>query len=187
MSNKSPTLNGPCSCGGRYLLTPGRAQCEVCKDGYQFVEFPAFRAERVVTKPHELAGGDDATCFFHAQNQAEGVCSSCGRFLCPVCAVDFGGRVLCPACIAGGKTSPARVERDKWMADTTALWLAVLPLIAWPLTIATAPAAFALVLLNWNKPASIVRRFRWQRWVAGALSLAQIAGWVWLFVEMFSK
>lgn len=186
MSGKPPVLNGPC-CGGSFALTPGHARCEMCGKDYRFAEFPAFRAERVLTKPRELAGGDDATCFFHAQNQAEAVCSSCGRFLCPVCAVDFGGRVLCPVCIATGKTSPARAEREKWLPDGAALILATLPLLIWPFTLVTAPAAFALVLWNWKKPAGVVKRFRWQRWVAGGLSLVQIAGWTWFWTEVLSR
>ncbi|MDR1010081.1 MAG: hypothetical protein LBM04_02950 [Opitutaceae bacterium] len=186
MRNPSPTLDGPC-CGGPYLLTPGHARCEMCGKDYRFTEFPAFRAQRVVTKPRELADTGDATCFFHAQNQAETVCTGCGRFLCTVCAVDFGGRILCPSCIATGKTSPARADREKWMPEGIALLLATLPLLLWPFTLLTAPVALALVIWNWNKPAGLVRRFRWQRWVAAVFSLAQLAGWTWLFVAMFSR
>lgn len=186
MNNKPPALNGPC-CHGSFALSPGGARCDLCGKEYRFAEFPAFRAERVVARPRAVADGDDATCFFHAKNQAETVCPGCGRFLCAVCAVDFGGRVLCPSCIAAGKADSARAVKDKWLPDGLALLLSTAPLIVWPCTLATAPAALALVFLNWNKPAGLVRRFRWQRWVALALSLAQLCGWTWIFVKLFSS
>lgn len=186
MSANPPVLDGPC-CSGSFMLDGDVARCETCKREFEFREFPAFRAERVVSKPRELAGEDDATCFFHAQNQAETVCAGCGRLLCAVCAVNFGGSTLCPSCIASGKTSPAREEKEKWAHAGPALLLATAPLIVWPFTLLTAPAALVLTIVNWNKPSGVVRRFRWQRWVAGALSLAQVLAWAWFFAAMFSR
>lgn len=185
MSANPPVLDGPC-CRGSFMLDGDVARCETCKQEFEFREFPAFRAERVVTKPRELAGEDDATCFFHAQNQAEAVCAGCGRLLCTVCAVNFGGSTLCPSCIASGKTSPARVKKEKWVPEGMALLLATLPIVLGPLSLVTAIAALVLLVLNWNKPQGIVSRFRWQRWLAGLLALAQVFGWGWFWVEVFS-
>lgn len=179
-------LNGPC-CKGRYLVTPDHAQCETCLQQYDMIEYPAMRAERAVSRARALEGADDATCFFHAKSQAEAVCSACGRFLCPVCAVNFGGRVLCPTCIATGKTVAVGNENSAWQPDGLAFLLATVPLLMWPFTIITAPAALVIVVLNWKKPSGPIRRTRWKRWVAGVLSLVQVAAWAWFITMAASR
>jgi hypothetical protein len=126
--------------------------------------------------------GEDATCFFHATNQADAVCEGCGRFLCEVCAVDFGGSTLCPACIATKKANPARAAGSRWMFDGIALLFALLPmLMIWP-TLLTAPAVLALVVYGWGKPNSVLPRVRWRFVLAGLVALAQIAGWTLVFI-----
>ena len=56
--------------------------------------------------------------------------------------------------------------------------LAVVPLLMWPFTFLTAPAALYLALRYWKRPLSVVRRTRWRYIAAIAIALAQIAAWI---------
>ena len=189
-SASAPVINSPCCKRPFDLSQAGEAFCFACHTKYTLVEFPALRATRVVSRARAAdTAANDATCFFHAQNQAETVCDSCGRFLCSVCAVDYGGRTLCPACIAAGKTTHgAQALPSQWNPDGLALLLATAPVITVILTLVTAPAALLLIALNWkNRKTVPVRRVRWQRWLAALLALAQIAFWTLIFAGMFSR
>jgi len=185
----APVIYSPCCRRPLDLSQAGEAFCFACHTKYTLVEFPALRATRVVTHARAAdTAANDATCFFHAQNQAAAICQSCGRFLCPVCAINYGGRTLCPACIAAGKTTPAQTAPSQWNPDGIALLLATVPILIWPFTLITAPAALIVLALNWKKQMHTpVRRVRWQRWVAGALALIQVALWTLLFVHLFSR
>jgi hypothetical protein len=131
----------------------------------------------------------ESVCFFHAENRAEAICDGCGRLLCPVCAVPFAGQKLCPTCIATGKATgaPAMI-RDRMLWDGTAFALALVPILVWPFTLITAPAALGVVIYGWNKPGSLVRGpSRWRFIVAGILALAQIGGWATLGAMLWLK
>ena len=188
----APVIHSPCCRRPLDLSKAGEAFCFACHTGYTLVEFPALRATRVVTHARAAdTAANDATCFFHAQNQAAAICQSCGRFLCSVCAIDYGGRTLCPACIAAGKTTPGQAARplaSQWNPDGVALLLATVPIPTIFFTLITAPAALLVLALNWKKQMTIpVPRVRWQRWLAGALALIQVAFWTLLFVHLFSR
>lgn len=161
--------------------------CAHCLRPFEFVPFPALRARRRVIRPQAVAGGGEASCFFHADNRAESVCEGCGRFVCAVCSVDFAGRPLCPACIATKKDAAAGVVKERVLYDGIAFGLALLPMLLWPTTLITAPAALGVVIVGWKKPASLVRRGRWRLWVAGLLAILQIGAWVFLGLTLFLK
>jgi hypothetical protein len=159
-------------------LNARQAHCPDCDRDLEFVPFPALTAVRAVARPETATIGDDATCFFHAVNRAAAVCSSCGRLLCAVCAVDFAGRCLCPNCIAQRPAALPDTVKSRLLWDSIALALATLPLIAWPFTLATAPTAIGLALYGWNKPGSLVRGSRVRLVLALVLGGLQVAGWV---------
>jgi len=195
----APVINSPCCRRPFDLSQPGEAFCFACHTKYALTEFPALRATRVVPRARAAdTAANDATCFFHAQNQADTLCDSCGRFLCNICAVAYGGRTLCPACIAAAQTAPdaqsaAPAARpvaaltSQWNPDGIALLLATLPILTCIFTLVTAPAALVIVALNWKtRPPFPVRRVRWQRWLAAALAIIQIALWTLFIVNMVS-
>jgi len=186
----APDINSPCCKTPLDLTQAGEAFCFACHTKYALAEFPALRATRVVSHARAAdTAANDATCFFHAQNQADAVCDSCGRFLCNVCAVNYGGRTLCPTCIAAGKTTPgAKTLSSEWNPDGLALLLSTAPIIFGPFALLTALAALILIALNWNKHMTTpVRRVRWQRWVAGVLALGQVVFWTLFYVNIFSR
>lgn len=154
-----------------------QAHCRYCEKDIEFVPFPALTAVRAVAKAQEATMGDDATCFFHVSNRAEAVCASCGRLLCSVCAVDFAGECLCPSCIANRPKTRPDVVPSRMLWDSMALGLAALPLLMWPLTIATAPTAIGLAIFGWNKPGSLVRGAKLRLVLAMMLGAAQVVGW----------
>ena len=163
--------------------------CFRCKTDYEFVGFPALHAPRSRVAPQAAVLAADSVCFFHAENRAEAICESCGRLLCPVCTVPFAGQKLCPTCISSAKTSEApTIIRDRVLYDGIALVLALLPLVVWPLTLVTAPAALGVAIYGWKKPGSLVRgRSRVRLVGAMILALLQIGGWVTLFVALWLK
>ena len=187
-----PTVWSPCCKRLVAFATPMRApeaavaQCPGCLKPFELVMFPAMTAAPKVARAQLVPEtGEDATCFFHATNQADAVCEACGRFLCSVCAVDFGGSTLCPACIAAKKANPARAASSRWLFDGIALQLALLPIIIfWPTTLLTAPAVLALVVYSWKKPGGVLPRMRWRFVLACLVALVQIAGWTFVFIMM---
>jgi hypothetical protein len=154
--------------------------CLKCETEFEFTAFPALTAAKEKVAPQTAVLAADSVCFFHAENRAETICDGCGRLLCPVCTIAFAGQRVCPACMAANKKSDAApVVRQRTLFDSLAMILAILPLLIWPFTCITAPAALGLVIYGWNKPGSVVRgRGRVRLVIAGLLALIQIGVWV---------
>ncbi len=157
-----------------------RGSCWSCKTDFEFASFPALTVDRPRAVPQAVLVAEHATCFFHAENQAESVCEGCGRFVCAVCAVDFGGRRICPPCIASARETDAQAVTQRTLFDGIALALAVLPILLWPLTLVTGPAALVLAILGWRKPRSLVAPRRTKLVLAGVLGLGQVVAWIFV-------
>ncbi len=158
-----------------------QAHCPHCDKDLEFVPFPALTAVRAVARSETATLGDDATCFFHATNRADAVCSGCGRLVCSVCAVDFAGRCLCPSCIANRPAAAPEVVKSRILWDSLALMLAVLPpalFVTWVFSAVTAPAAVAVAIYGWNKPCSLVRGSRVRLVIAMILGGAETIAWI---------
>lgn len=165
--------------------------CFRCTTDFEFVAFPALHAKRAQVAAQAAVLAEDSVCFFHTENRAEAVCEGCGRMLCAVCTVPFGGRKLCPTCISSSKASDApAVVRDRVLYDGIALALALafVLVVTWPITLVTAPVALGYTIYGWRKPSSLVRgpsRIRFI--VAGALAVIQIGVWIFVFVRIWLK
>ena len=109
-------------------------------------------------------------------------CSFCGRFICALCDIDFGGQHICPTCLAAGKKKGRikTLENQRTLYDSIALSMAVAPLIFFWLTIISAPITIYLVIRYWKAPTSIVGRTKIRFVVAFLLALAELVGWVLL-------
>lgn len=152
---------------------------------FEFIPFPALRAKRTVVRAQAVGAGEEAACFFHAENQAATICDGCGRFLCAVCSIDLTGRPLCPSCIAAQKDKTAHTVNDRMLYDGLAMTLALVPLIMWPLTVVTAPVALGVVIYGWRKPGSLVRGKRWRLVAAGVIAFVEIAAWCGFVIMLF--
>ena len=122
-----------------------------------------------------------SSCFYHEQKKAVLHCDGCGRFLCALCDVEFGGQHLCPNCLQAGKKNGklTTLDSNRTLWDSAALVTCLVPLIVWPLTIATAPIAIGLAITSFYKPGSLVPRTRLRAVLAIALALLQLLGWVY--------
>src|ERR1051326_7011724 len=116
-------------------------KCGNCSTQFDFVGFPALGVTRRRVVPKAVLVAEHATCFFHAENQAEAVCASCGRFLCGVCAIDFKHEFFCPGCMAAATSSTTGSKSERVLYETFSLLLATLPLLMFPTPLATAPAS----------------------------------------------
>jgi hypothetical protein len=161
--------------------------CRICRVRFEFIGFPALSFQRPGAVPKAVVLAEHATCFHHPENQAESVCEGCGRFLCSVCAIQFGGRILCPSCIkAGTKTDPGSI-RSRALYPGIAMAVAVLPLLVWPVTLVSAPIALGIVYSGWRKPQSLVEPGRKKLIASGIIALGEIAGWVILFGSIWLR
>ena len=125
-----------------------------------------------------LLAADQASCFYHPNKKAIVPCDNCGRFLCALCSVDFGGRRLCPVCIesGGGGESPGELDSSRILYDKLALFLAIIP------TFVTQLTAIFLAIRYWSSPISIPPRgpLRWRWILAVIVALLEI----WFIYEL---
>ena len=165
------------------------AICTQCGSPNKVRVFPAtFTRENSPTLPEGAAEGE-AACFDHPGKKAVASCQQCGRFVCQLCAVDFGTEIWCPSCVAAGagKARAATTETARTLYDSIALILPLGSLILWPFTLIAAPATLALTLLRWRRPLSLVRRFRWRFLVGGALAFVETGLWCWGIVYLLTR
>jgi hypothetical protein len=161
------------------------AVCVFCGAHSTVRVFPALFQERRSAEPAPMASEGEAACFDHPSKRAVAHCSQCGRFVCQLCAIDFRGGTWCPACFAGGRTRQQNIfEPGRTLYDSIALTLAAAPLLIWPFTFLTAPAAIFIAIRYWRRPQSLVRWNRWRSVLAIALASAQIGGWIWLIAYL---
>jgi hypothetical protein len=130
----------------------------------------------------------EADCYNHPQNKAVVICADCGRFLCALCDVEIAGKHSCPDCIERGISQGERQEliARRTLHDSIALSLSLLPVIMWPITCLTAPAALFYAIRHWKSPTSILPRSRFRYLTAILFSLIQIGGWLTLLVKVMA-
>lgn len=169
----------------------GSGECRRCTTSFEFIAFPALTAGKATASAEAAVLDAESVCFFHAGNRAESVCEECGRLLCPVCTIPFVGRKLCPTCVASASRRPSTetvAVRDRVVYENIVLGLAILPLLIFYFTVITAPVALGFAIYGWNKPPSLVHgKRRWKLVVGGLIALAEIVGWVLLFVHLPSQ
>ncbi len=132
---------------------------------------------------------DQAGCFYHPQKKAVVLCAYCGRFLCALCDVEWGGEHLCPACLETGKKKGRIIslERRRVLYDAAALKLAVYPVLMFWFTLLTAPIALYIAIRHWNSPTSILGRTHVRSVLAILLSSLEILAWALGIAYIFSR
>jgi len=156
------------------------ANCTSCGSRNTVRLFPAALAEATAARGETALAGD-AACFDHPGKRAVSACQQCGRFVCQLCAVEFGSGVWCPSCVAAssGKARSVNSGTSRMLYDTWALFIPFALLVIWPLTILSAPAVVALAIMKWKQPISLVRRNRWRFGVGLAVALLEGGLWIW--------
>ena len=169
------------------LADGGMAACTNCGSRNTVRVFPAlFAAPAGAAVPDNALEGE-AACFDHPSNRAVAACHQCGRFVCQLCSVDFGGEVWCPTCVAAGRgqSKAVNMEPSRTLYDSLAMALPLLSLIFWPITLLTGPGTVVFSAIAWRRPLSVVRRSRWRFVVAILIGLLETAGWVLLAVYLW--
>jgi hypothetical protein len=164
----------------------GKANCSLCGSGNTVRAFPAVLATAAAALPETALAGE-ASCFDHPNKRAVAGCSECGRYLCALCAVDFGPEIWCPSCVSkrAGRAHAANLETSRMLYDSMALTLPLASLILYPLTVLAAPASLVIALAKWKHPLSLVRRNRWRMVAALVISVTETVLWTWLVVYLF--
>ncbi len=162
-----------------FYNTPDLIPCPSCHVPIRIDVFPAFYRGIRPGKEGEALMEDQSSCFYHPEKKAVILCDHCGRFLCALCDVEFGGRHLCPACLETGKKKGriVNLDRHRVLYDSVALKIAVFPMITVWFTLVTAPIALYLAIRHWKSPTSLVRRTKIRFIFAVALAGLQILAW----------
>jgi hypothetical protein len=157
------------------LAAGGEAVCTLCNAANRVRVFPAALTDSGSVKTEAALEGE-ATCFDHPSKRAVASCNQCGRFVCQLCSVEFGGEVWCPSCVAAGagKAKPAKAETYRTLYDSIALLIPLAAVVMYPFMILAAPASLVLTVLKWKQPLSLVRRNRWRFIVAILASLGEL-------------
>lgn len=164
--------------------------CPGCGHAVLALAFPAlYREDRPGQDGEALLLPDEAGCFYHPAKKAVRPCGACGRFLCALCDCEIHGRHLCPPCLESGRLKGRLpdLESHRTLYDNVALSLAILPLLVFYFTVATAPMAIYVAIRHWKSPLSVVRRSRYRFVFALLLAVTQIGGWIALVVYLVSQ
>ena len=166
-----------------------RERCPSCSRALYAIAFPAMLRPPGQGKAAEPLVAEGASCFFHSQKKAVGVCGYCGRFLCHVCDIDLNGEHLCSLCIEEGqkKKRIKSLETSRTLYDEIALALALLPLLIFYLTVITAPIVLYLSVRHWNSPSSILPRTKVRFIFAILIAVLELTGWGALFYFLITS
>src|SRR5262249_43696258 len=146
----------------------------------------------VSTASGERATEGEAVCFFHPEKRAATSCERCGRFLCALCDVPFGGKHLCPTCLDASKLPDLVNRRIVW--SQMSLIVGFLPFLlgifcspfSFGIFLIGGPAAIILALWKWRQPGSVVHGQRhWMAILAIIGGLLQLAACVGVFSMFF--
>lgn len=164
------------------------AVCTMCGSSNVVKAFPAVLASAHALQGTEAALEGEAACFDHPARRAVAACHQCGRYVCQLCSVEFGGQTWCPSCVAAGagQARSANRETSRNLFDSTALILPLASLLVYPFTVIAAPASLVLSVMKWGQPLSLVRRNRWRFVAAILIALGEIAGWTVLIAFLVS-
>lgn len=162
-------------------------ECATCHSRIQAVVFPAFYREAPKgERPENAVLDDEATCYYLPDKKAVAICEGCGVFLSSLYVFELDGKTWCPKCVEKGKQTGKlkSLEETRTNYDSVALSLAILPILFWPFTLVTAPAALGMAIWFWKRPGSFLPRSKIRFVFAILIALLQIAGWIALFVML---
>ena len=169
------------------LLGPNeKAICEGCASAQEFYVFPAFARKPAPCGVTDVVPGEgDEHCYYLEDRKAVATCGDCGRPVSAFMKVAIGSEVSCLTCLETkreDKDDP-RVETRRIACDNRALMIAALPVvtvIAFPVSLLTAPLALFFVLRDRSAGTlSILSKSHWKFGLATALAVLQIGFWSW--------
>jgi len=140
--------------------------------------FPAAIRKKKTIQTEVVLEGGQSTCFFHSKLPATALCDVSGRMICDLCKTEYEGKIVSfealQSLVSKGSKNQRKRGRRKW--DDIALALAIIPILAGPLVVVTAPFALGICLFKWREgPTSVLRNNRWRYVVAAIFAILQIA------------
>jgi hypothetical protein len=173
------------------MFIPGQwVACPACRSQLSVTILPALAnpPNLVTTSSGTRAVEGEAVCFFHPEKTAAVACERCGRFLCALCDVPFGGKHLCPSCLDSSKMPELVAHRFIW--GHMAMLMGIVPLVLfcsiW-FWVVTGPAAIFVALWGWKRSPSLVHGPRTGLATIGIIGgLLQITGFtvlIWSLVK----
>lgn len=171
---------------GNFWNTAEAATCPGCDQRVHVEVFSAhFHAAPAGRTAETILETGVSSCYHHEGKKAVTTCDGCGRFLCALCDVDLNGQHLCPTCLNLSRTQGRHInlETHRVVYDRAALSLALWPILVWPVTLLTGPAAVACGIYSFYRPGSVTGRRPWRAVCAIVIGLAQLAGWTALFIR----
>lgn len=184
-SVKCPDCTYPLDAEGYNI--PVFQSCKSCKTGVLVYALPALYRRTSKNTETAAAQMEDAACFYHASNKAEEVCGDCGRFLCNLCSLPLDDEILCVSCLElrrKKETGHHTLKPRQLRYDKLAIQLAVLPLLFWPLTFITAPAALFVVLKYWKRKLEFAPHRKTRMVFAFIFALLEIIGWIFYVITI---
>jgi hypothetical protein len=166
------------------------SSCPGCGQAYRAEVYPAlFREDAASASGEKLVIDGQASCFYHKDKKASIPCSSCGRFVCTLCDIEFDGQHFCPSCFdhKSTKQDNKKTKASALQYDNIASALAYWPILIWPATIITAPLAMYITIRYWNKSTSVIPRSKLRFILAFLMALAQVLAWLILIYFLISR
>ena len=151
---------------------------------------PASRGEVVQNNKLTAVEDGEASCFYHPDRLATGICGACGVFVSDLWSAQWGSETVCLKCLErlrDGKPDP-RFESRRVLWDNITLFIATVPLVLfflWVFWIVTGPAALILSFYHRKKSGKMVPGFRWARTFTILFAVLQIVIWVLLVLAVF--
>ena len=164
--------------------------CPLCAVPFMLRVYPAAAINGAPIPVADAARAEaQAGCFYHAGRPANVVCEECGRFICALCEIEYRNESLCPACVRRDidQTTATEMVRSHVRYDKLVFYLAMAPLLFWPLTIITGPAAVVMGMRYWNRPVSLVTTGRIRIAIAILAGFLQAAAWLVLGVILLNR
>lgn len=159
--------------------------CPSCEATFRMHVFPALIRPETASVAAPILEEGESSCFYHPHKRAVVACESCGRFLCALCDIEVGDQHRCPGCLSSAGRKTPELEKRRTLYDGIALALAVAPILFWPLTLITAPAAMYITIRHWRTPLSIFPRTKIRFVIAFLLAGAQVFGWCFLAYTIY--
>lgn len=189
--NNKKMFNFKCpNCGSLFNLAAPivnlQQSCPSCKTKLQIDCFPALlKPKQAKATDIYLDEKSNASCYYHPDKKAIVPCSSCGRFICSLCDIEFEGQHICPQCFQKGRTRKKlkNLEKTRFLYDCFAMDLSVISVLIFYFSIITSPIVIYIVFRHWNSPRSIIHTSR-IRFVIG-ISVALIQLVIWISVILF--
>jgi len=167
--------------------TQSMASCPLCRSQFRADVYPAAQGSAAAGAAAEMIETDkEAACFYHSRKRAILPCSTCGRFLCALCDIDFNGRHLCPQCFERGKTDRKiqQLENHRVCYDKIALYVVLFSMLLYWFSLLTAPMVLFMTVRYWNSPRSIVSRTKIRWFAAAGLAGVQLLFWGLIFYRL---